>query len=66
LSTAGIVCAAQDQPILQKLADLEKLQGKFTFISRKGKHSGDCLDKYPKDQYTLEAPFVKFKVEDLF
>jgi predicted phosphodiesterase len=45
-ATTGIASAAQDQQIQQKLATLEKLQGKFSFIVIGDNRSGD--DVYRK------------------
>jgi 3',5'-cyclic AMP phosphodiesterase CpdA len=46
---------------------------KFVFLHHplftepgKGHHSGDCLDKYPKDRDKLEALFVRSKVDAVF
>lgn len=35
-------------------------------VQGKGRHSGDCLDKYPADRDRLQALFVKFKVDAVF
>jgi len=58
---------------LERILSNSKQKHKFVFLhhplytdSRKGKHAGNSLDRYPKERDRLEALFVKNKVDVVF